>query len=216
MTENTPTSLYKYYDRDGILIYVGITSRGMQRNSEHNTSKSWWQYVNHQTVEHHRTRASALHRESEIIRKFAPPFNKQQNPDFKAAQDAYLIRQSLGGMDGAQVLTEGRNRIPGLIANRVANRVTILVPDTRVVFDADSQVRIDSGGRNAKLLDSGEFADGSGNWAMIHTVKAEQVTGAIVMYRNLNDDYWPVKMIKVIYQNDGLLEVGDLRKNRGA
>jgi hypothetical protein len=31
----TPTSIYKYYDRQDILVYVGITSRGVARNREH-------------------------------------------------------------------------------------------------------------------------------------------------------------------------------------
>ena len=34
------TSLYRYFDREGALIYVGVTSRGATRNVEHNTRVS--------------------------------------------------------------------------------------------------------------------------------------------------------------------------------
>jgi len=32
---DVPTSLYRYYDKYNVLLYVGITSRGLKRNREH-------------------------------------------------------------------------------------------------------------------------------------------------------------------------------------
>ena len=42
--------------------------RGTARNSEHNASKSWWQYVVRQEVSHYSTRRAAHNMEKELIR----------------------------------------------------------------------------------------------------------------------------------------------------
>lgn len=85
-----PTSVYKYYDKSGILIYVGITHGGILRNRQHNDSKAWWKYVAKQEVEHYPGRALAHKREVELIEKFRPPFNKQHNKDYTAINRYYL------------------------------------------------------------------------------------------------------------------------------
>lgn len=87
--EDTPTSVYRYYDRFGQLLYVGITKRGTQRNNEHN-EKVWWPFVARQEVEHYGSRTQALARETDLIRHAAPPFNKQQNPHHKTLTAEYL------------------------------------------------------------------------------------------------------------------------------
>jgi hypothetical protein len=86
----TPTSIYKYYDRQDILVYVGITSRGVARNREHNADKEWWPYVCRQEVEHRPTRALALAREKQLIMAHRPPFNVQHNPDAGSLREIYL------------------------------------------------------------------------------------------------------------------------------
>jgi predicted GIY-YIG superfamily endonuclease len=95
----TPTSVYRYYDKYDLLIYVGITNRGIQRNREHNTGKAWWPYVVRQEVEHFPTRAQALAREKLLIGKHRPPFNHQHNPDHGPLRDAYaaFMAQSEAG-----------------------------------------------------------------------------------------------------------------------
>lgn len=75
------TSLYRYFDREGALIYVGVTSRGATRNVEHNTTKGWWQYVAHQQVEHFSTRAAALAAEKRAILAFRPHLDGKYLPD---------------------------------------------------------------------------------------------------------------------------------------
>lgn len=75
----TPTSLYRYYDKHDVLVYVGITNRGVGRNHEHSRRAEWWPYVVRQEVEHFPDRARALHAESTLIQKHMPPFNTQHN-----------------------------------------------------------------------------------------------------------------------------------------
>jgi hypothetical protein len=87
---DTPTSVYRYYDQHGLLLYVGVTSRGIQRNREHNTTKEWWPYVVSQQVDHHATRGRALAAERHLIQTFHPPFNTQHNPESHILRAAYL------------------------------------------------------------------------------------------------------------------------------
>lgn len=201
-TTPTPTSLYKYYDRDGVLLYIGITGRGMTRNSEHNKTKPWWKFVASQKVEHFSTRKEAAIRERHLIRKMAPPFNKQMNPEFKTANESYFVRKGLGGDKGVREFINGKNRVAAVVANIVGDRVTLACPDTRVSFEDRSSIRVESGGRHAKLIDVGTFADQRGSWARIQTPLANRVLGAVVMYRNLNVIFWPVKVIQVVYNLD--------------
>lgn len=84
-----PTSLYLYFDKHDILIYVGITGRGLSRNSEHAT-KSWWPYVCRQEVRHFDSREAASAAERQLIRKHCPPFNTQHNPASERVRVAYL------------------------------------------------------------------------------------------------------------------------------
>lgn len=85
-----PTSVYRYYDQYDILIYVGVTSRGVARNREHNLDKDWWPFVARQEVDHLATRELALRHEAELIQQFRPPFNTRHNPEAATMRAAYL------------------------------------------------------------------------------------------------------------------------------
>lgn len=87
---NRQTSVYRFYDALGVLIYVGITARGVNRQLEHNLAAEWWPYVTRQEVEHFASRPDASRREAELIRYHRPPFNKQLNPDHEMAKALYL------------------------------------------------------------------------------------------------------------------------------
>lgn len=89
MHDGNSCSVYRYYDQSGVLIYVGITSRGIARNREHNRSRPWWPYVVRQEVEHLPNRSAALTRERELIERYWPPFNTQHNPSAAAVLDDY-------------------------------------------------------------------------------------------------------------------------------
>jgi hypothetical protein len=84
------TSVYRYYDADRRLIYVGITGRGMVRQAQHNSQAEWWPFVSTQEVEHVGSRPAALHRERELIERFRPPFNREHNPDWQRLRADYL------------------------------------------------------------------------------------------------------------------------------
>jgi hypothetical protein len=90
-----PTSVYRYYDKAGVLLYVGITSRATTRQQEHNADKEWWAFVARQEVEHLDTRPLASERERELIRQFHPPFNKVHNNGWREVREAYLAAHHL-------------------------------------------------------------------------------------------------------------------------
>lgn len=85
------TSVYRYYDENDMLIYVGITHRGHGRNLQHSDRASWWPYVARQMVDHYPDRQTAVDRERELIRLHEPPFNVQHNPNHLMAKQVYLI-----------------------------------------------------------------------------------------------------------------------------
>jgi hypothetical protein len=69
------TMLYRFYDGDGVLLYVGITSRHMRRWCEHAASKAWWPHVATTRVEHYPSRVDAEGAEREAIRAERPLHN---------------------------------------------------------------------------------------------------------------------------------------------
>lgn len=85
-----PTSVYRYYDRHGLLLYVGITRQGIGRNRQHNDKAEWWPFVVRQEVEHLPSRPAALAREKRLIQQHRPPFNRQHNLDHESLRLTYL------------------------------------------------------------------------------------------------------------------------------
>lgn len=74
-----PTSLYRFYDTYGQLLYVGITRRGRGRFHDHAADKAWWAAVHTARIEHYETRQDALLAEAAAIRDEAPLHNTQHN-----------------------------------------------------------------------------------------------------------------------------------------
>jgi hypothetical protein len=99
-------SLYRYYDADGILIYVGITKRGLARNLEHASRREWWPYVSTQEVEHFAAYGEARDRERELIKERRPPFNIQHNPSCQEMRREYLSAVARSGIPGKTTLRQ--------------------------------------------------------------------------------------------------------------
>lgn len=73
------TALYRLYDRDGELLYVGITDSPKRRFKDHADDKCWWPDVTARTVDWLPTRAHALAAEAQAIRTESPRFNFHHN-----------------------------------------------------------------------------------------------------------------------------------------
>lgn len=78
--DDQPTALYRFYDADGALLYVGITADLEKRWSGHQSNKAWWSDVTEKTVQWHDDRPSALAAELEAIRSEAPRYNVAGSP----------------------------------------------------------------------------------------------------------------------------------------
>lgn len=77
ITRQLPVFVYRLYDADGLLLYVGISSDLADRFGTHAGNKWWWPDVARRTAEGYSTREEALTAEDEAIRTEAPLFNRQ-------------------------------------------------------------------------------------------------------------------------------------------
>lgn len=69
------TALYKLYDEEGVLIYVGISNLPHHRWSEHAGSKPWWHEVAERGIEWFDTRVEAELAEAQCISTYRPRYN---------------------------------------------------------------------------------------------------------------------------------------------
>lgn len=68
-------TLYRMYDADGALLYVGISTNLDRRLGNHEAGKPWWPQVVQITVEHHRNRVLAEIAERNAIVTEKPRWN---------------------------------------------------------------------------------------------------------------------------------------------
>lgn len=69
------TALYRLLDKDGRLLYIGVSHKPDVRWGQHSESKSWWSEVDQRKVEWHDTRAAAERAELAAIAAERPMYN---------------------------------------------------------------------------------------------------------------------------------------------
>lgn len=77
---STAATLYKMYDCDDELVYVGITTKDFTRIREHARLREWWTRVVSIDLEHFSTFDDASVRERELVAALSPEQNKQHKP----------------------------------------------------------------------------------------------------------------------------------------
>lgn len=70
-----PAALYRFFDRSGQLLYVGIAKTPTVRWCNHESKKPWWGDVANITLEWHDTRGEAERAEKTAIRTESPLYN---------------------------------------------------------------------------------------------------------------------------------------------
>lgn len=70
------TTLYRYFDSDGQLLYVGITKNQFDRFASHSKNSQWFSQIATATFEHLDTREQALVAETNAIGTELPKYNK--------------------------------------------------------------------------------------------------------------------------------------------
>jgi len=74
-TIEAPVALYRFFDADGALLYVGITANLGDRFRAHRAQQPWWPSVASRTVELHEDRWAAAAAEIHAIRTERPAHN---------------------------------------------------------------------------------------------------------------------------------------------
>lgn len=119
-----PTTLYRLYDHEGELLYVGITCRGPARFADHAIEQGWWPEVAATTQAHYPNRADAAAAEAEAIRTEHPRYNvvftdrrrRHSGPAFSTLPDETI--QAL--RDAAAAVDEAQSQLSEVLAKRDA------------------------------------------------------------------------------------------------
>ena len=79
--------LYKHYDKDGVLLYVGITGNVASRHASHISNSVWFCLVDSIVIEKYSLSLQRLGKiEAECIRNEKPLYNLAFNPDQLSAR----------------------------------------------------------------------------------------------------------------------------------
>jgi hypothetical protein len=91
--QSGPTALYRYFDADDLLLYIGVSDRLRIRTGDHIAGSSWMDFAVRSTIERHPTRAVALETEESAIKAEHPLFNHQHNdtPEARRRLVEYLV-----------------------------------------------------------------------------------------------------------------------------
>lgn len=109
MTRNripVPTTLYRLYDADDVLLYVGVTYNPKARFTQHRDTKSWWPQVARTEFQWFPSRSEAEAAERELIEAEAPPHNVLHHPVRGAQLRAANSEQYWRRVDGQRAAAE--------------------------------------------------------------------------------------------------------------
>lgn len=103
------TTLYRFLDHDGQLLYVGITDVGPARWRSHQAGQPWWRDVAEVDLVHYDTREEARAAELDAIRREAPLHNKaDRRVDVQDMRQAVsrVVQEWVALLDGEQTLVK--------------------------------------------------------------------------------------------------------------
>lgn len=99
-------ALYRWFDRHGVLLYIGIAYNMKRRDADHAARSPWWTFAVRQSVEWLDDRPKAEVAERKAIGEEGPIFNRAHNRTAEAKQRLvdYLTAQKRTDLLGAAVL----------------------------------------------------------------------------------------------------------------
>jgi hypothetical protein len=92
--EGVPTALYRHFDGEGRLLYVGISLSPTYRLSQHRVSSSWFVRISRISVEWFHNRDTALEAERRAIKAEKPEYNIVHKVNAKQQRLAELAEES--------------------------------------------------------------------------------------------------------------------------
>lgn len=139
------TALYRMFNSDARLLYVGISLSACERFSSHATTKSWWPEVERIELTHYESRAAAQRAERAAIRTENPVHNVAWNTPTRARplralrQDALLSQKALADLAGVSrqsiLYYEIGNTSPSVAtARRIADALGCSLDDLAAAF----------------------------------------------------------------------------------
>ena len=105
VNSNPNTTLYRYFNSEGRLLYVGITGDNTKRQSQHRRSSFWFAEIASASFVHFDTRQEASQFEIRAIKEEQPLYNTQhlnsQKNDYNPAEllAKYHLLSMLSGFD---------------------------------------------------------------------------------------------------------------------
>ena len=88
-------TLYRFYDAEGSLLYVGITKFFEPRLKQHYKNAEWFFETAHVRLEHYQTRQEVELAETRAIQTERPSYNLAKSIDKEVALDALaLLRET--------------------------------------------------------------------------------------------------------------------------
>jgi len=118
-------TLYRFFNEEGTLLYVGVTTMGLARWSEHARYKDWWPLVASTTTDHFTDQGEALAAELAAIRSEHPTYNiaGADRPQRRTTRTRANGRGSIfyhSDRDRWVVLTPGERKAYYFVAERQA------------------------------------------------------------------------------------------------
>lgn len=164
------TSLYRHFDRDGRLLYVGISKNAVARLNGHKGKASWYADIRNVTIANYPSRDAALRAEARAIRTESPAHNVQR-PAPKPIPDR--LSEVIGPVAGKKI-EHKRGMIHGPFRPRVLGYVAATLDDAEPII-----LKMLGMGASRDLLFLDDPDDQSGGLAGL--MKAAQHEGAKVL-----------------------------------
>jgi predicted GIY-YIG superfamily endonuclease len=98
MNLDGPAYVYRAFDAEGLLLYVGCTKNVATRLVQHRSQSTWTPYLDHYTSEFYPDRESALAAEAEAIRTERPFFNCQPEQTAMLQMNRVKAKQAVDRM----------------------------------------------------------------------------------------------------------------------
>lgn len=146
------TNLYRCFDADGQLLYVGVSWSTAHRFSQHQRRSSWWSRVARIELEHYRTRQLAERAERQAIRDQKPPFN--------------TTHSLIGPAEELREPGAGYWQIRDAHYDGHAWHVELIAPDGRDIAGVDPE--------SGSLLEAVEYALDASRSLLMHVVEEQR------------------------------------------
>jgi len=111
MSEQT---LYRFFDKDNVLLYVGISINAYNRAKQHKADKEWWPDVVQITLETYPDRATVELQEKQVIAAESPKYNTCFNKSKSLIPNWDELSELANQMTGEEIARALQGAVLGL------------------------------------------------------------------------------------------------------